>query len=265
VTVAVVGASGKTGRAVTAALKSKGESVRPVGRRDWPRLADAFAGCRAISVIAPNLHHDEPALVREVLDAARSSGVDRVVYHSVAAPFAPSLPHHMGKARAEDDVRRSGTDWTILQPCAYLQNFVPALLSDGPALRVPYDVHRLFGFVDLADVADATAAVLLDDGHVGATYELGGPRLVSVADIARAASTVLACEVTACRIAPQEWAGAAGASLAQRERDWLVAMFAYYDHHGLPASSLTLRALLAADVHSLEQTLFRELPGRGRA
>jgi uncharacterized protein YbjT (DUF2867 family) len=265
VTVAVVGASGKTGRAVTAALESQGESVRAVGRRDWLRLADALTGCRAISVIAPNLHPNEPALVRDVLDAARSAGVDRVVYHSVAGPFAPSMPHHMGKARAEDAIRRSDTAWTILQPCAYLQNFVPGLLNDVPALRVPYDVHRLFGFVDLADVADATAAVLLGDGHVGATYELGGPRLVSVADVARAASIVLGCEVTACRIAPEEWASGAGASLSQREREWLVAMFAYYDHCGLPAGSLTLRALLAGDVHSLEQTLSRELYGHGRA
>jgi uncharacterized protein YbjT (DUF2867 family) len=99
------------------------------------------------------------------------------------------MPHHLAKARAEDVVRRSPFAWTILQPCAYVQNLVPALRAGTPYLEMPYDVDRPFGLVDL--VAEATARVLLDDGHAGATYELGGPDLVSVSDVASAASAVL--------------------------------------------------------------------------
>jgi uncharacterized protein YbjT (DUF2867 family) len=190
-TVAVVGASGKTGQAISASLSSRGDAVVPVGRREWPALADSFTGCDAVSVVAPNLHPDEPALVGEVMAAAESAGVARVVYHSVAAPDAPAMPHHLAKARAEDVVRRSPFAWTILQPCAYVQNLVPALRAGTPYLEMPYDVDRPFGLVDLDHVAEATARVLLDDGHAGATYELGGPDLVSVSDVASAASAVL--------------------------------------------------------------------------
>jgi len=181
-TIAVVGASGKTGQAIAASLASRGAAVVPVGRRQWPALADSFAGCEAVSIVAPNLHPDEPGLVGQVLTAAESAGVARVVYHSVAAPYAPAMPHHLGKARAEDVVRRSPFSWTILQPCAYVQNLVPALRSGTPYLEVPYAVDRPFGLVDLLDLAEATARVLLDEGHAGATYELGGPALVSVSD-----------------------------------------------------------------------------------
>ena len=108
--VAVVGASGKTGRAITAALEARGASVVGIGRREWAGLAEALDGCGAVSVVAPNFHPDETAYVADVLAAAEAVRVPRVVYHSVAAPYAPAMPHHLGKARAEDLVRRSPLD-----------------------------------------------------------------------------------------------------------------------------------------------------------
>ncbi|MBX6724375.1 MAG: NmrA family NAD(P)-binding protein, partial [Dactylosporangium sp.] len=157
---------------------------------------------------------------------------------------------------------RSGLEWTILQPCAYVQNLVPALRSGTDTLTVPYDPAARFGMVDLADVAAVTAAVLLDDRHVGATYELGGPRLVSTADVAEVASRVTGRPVRAERITLDTWRAGPGAALDEREREWLEAMFAYYDRHGLPAGGLAVRHLLGAEAHTLEETLARELAGR---
>ena len=67
--------------------------------------------------------------------------------------------------------------------------------------------------------------MLLEDGHVGATYELAS-RSCSVAELAAEAGT------TAARVD------------AGDVPDGLRAMFAYYDAHGLPAGTLPLRALL---------------------
>jgi len=225
--VAIFGGHGKTGRAVGAALIERGADVVSLGRADWADLTAAVAGCEAAYLIAPNLHPDEPAYVTEALDALRAGGVDRVVYHSVASPYAPAMPHHVGKAAGEDLVRRSGLTWTVLQPGAYLQN----LDLTGP-VRVPYDVDAPFGFLDLADLGRAAAAVLLDEGHAGATYELA-TRQASVAELAAESGT------TAERI--EDWAGD---GLDDREREWLLAMFDYYDRHGLPVGTRTLQALL---------------------
>jgi NAD(P)H dehydrogenase (quinone) len=218
--IAVLGGHGKTGRAVSGALVARAADAVPLGRGDWPDLAGAVAGCDAAYVIAPNLHPDEPAYVAEAVAGLRAAGVGRVVYHSVASPYAPEMPHHLGKARSEDLVRRSGLAWTILQPGAYLQN----LDLTGP-VRVPYDVHATFGFADLADVAEAAATVLLDDGHAGATYELSS-RVATVAELAAEAG------VTAERVDDPG------------THPWLSAMFAYYDRHGLPVGTLPLKALL---------------------
>ncbi|GAB2884619.1 SDR family oxidoreductase [Nocardioides pacificus] len=259
--IAVVGASGKTGRAVTAALTDRGAEPVGVGRAQWDTLPDTLIGCAAVHVIAPNLHPDEPGFVGDVLAAARLAGVMRVVYHSVASPYAPDMPHHLAKAWSEDAIRRSGLDWTILQPCAYVQNFVPALAAAArdDDLVVPYAVDQPFGLVDLIDVGEATATVLLDDAHVGATYELGGPALVTVADVAAAASRVLGRPVRARRTPPQEWVATTGADLDPRERDLLVAMFCYYDRRGLPAGGLVLRALLGREPNRVIDVLKREL------
>ena len=146
----------------------------------------------------------------------------RVGYHSVASPYVPAMAHHVGKAVAEDLVRRSGLAWTILQPGVYLQNFD----LTGP-VEVAYDVDARFGFLDLADLGEAVATVLVEEGHVGATYELAS-RNATVAELAAKAGT------TAVRVN----AGDAPPGLR--------AMFAYYDAHGLPAGTLVLRALLAS-------------------
>ena len=90
---------------------------------------------------------------------------------------------------------------------------------------MPYDVHARFGFLDLADLGEAAATVLTEDGHEGATYELAS-RQCSVAELAPRRGTV-AERVEATDVP-----------------EGLRAMFAYYDAHGLPAGTLPLRALL---------------------
>jgi uncharacterized protein YbjT (DUF2867 family) len=257
--VAVLAGRGKTGQAVASALARRGMRPRPLGREVEVDPVEALRGVAVAYLIAPNMHDDEPGLVHRLLQAAATAGVRRVVYHSVAAPYAPQMPHHLGKALAEDIIRRGPVPWTILQPCAYVQNYVAALRAGPPSLTVAYDPTAVFGLVDLADVAEAAAAVLVDDRHVGATYELGGPAAVSVADVARAASDVLGLDVPVRHISAEEWAGTAGAGLDRREREWLLAMFAYYDRHGLPAGPLPLRALLGREPAGLALTLSREL------
>lgn len=257
--IAVLSGRGKTGRAVISAVARAGGSARALGRAELADLPAALSGCRALYLMAPNMAADEPVLVGQVLDACRAAGVRRVVHHSVAAPYAPSMPHHLNKAVGEDLVRRSGTDWTILQPCAYIQNVLPGLQGDPPTIDIAYDPDRTFGLVDLEDVAQAAATVLLADEHVGATYELGGPDQVSMRTVAAIAEEVLARSVRLSRVTAQQWSAGPGARLAPREREWLLAMFSYYDAHGLPAGNRPLGALLERPPNDVGTALRRDL------
>ncbi len=254
-TVLVTGASGKTGRAVAGAAAAAGLPVRSLvrpgsgavvpgesrpGDLDTSEgLVAAMTGCDAVYLIAPNMHADEPGLVARVVAAARSAGVARIVYHSVLHPYVPAMPHHLAKAAGEDVLRRSGLEWTVVQPCAYVQNLIPA--RPPTEIVVPYSPTARFSLVDLSDVGAAAATVLRDSRHVGATYELCGPARVSARDVAGVVG------VPVRQIGIQEWRRATGAALSERVQDGLAAMFAYYDEHGLVGNPHVLRWLLGRE------------------
>ena len=271
----VTGAAGKTGKAVVKALAASGARVRALVRRaesgaavkvmgaaevaigsfqDSGALARAAAGARAIYHICPNVSRDELAFARAVVAAAQAQGVARFVYHSVLHPQVEAMPHHWAKMRVEEMLFASGLALTILQPAAYMQNILGGwrgILDDG-VFRVPYPVETRLSLLDLADLADAAAVVLMNDGHAGATYELAGTRPLSQAEVAAAIGAALGRDVRAEAETVDAWeARARAAGAGEHERSTLAAMFRYYAQHGLAGNSNTLRWLLGRAPHDL--------------
>ena len=256
--VVVTGAAGKTGRAVTAALSRRGVAVRAVVHRpeqardgvpgatesvaadfgDPGALAAAIEGADALYLIAPNMHPDEPAIARGVIRACTDAGVRRLVYHSVIHPYAPAMPHHVDKARAEALLHESGLDWVILQPASYFENAygVWDSVRDDGIWPLPYSEQAPFTPVALADVAEVAASALTEPRHRFATYELAGPELLTTAEMAEIAGEVLDLDIT---VRVDRSAEAA----ARPPR--LQAMFDYYEAHGICGNPIVLAALLA--------------------
>ena len=56
-------------------------------------------------------------------------------------------------------------------------------------------------------------------------------------------------------VTPEEWARTDGAALDPRVRGWLLAMFAYYERHGLPVGTLPMRTLLGRAPSTLAAAL----------
>lgn len=91
-----------------------------------------------------------------------------------------------GARTAEDRVRASGADLTVVRASWFSQNFDEGLFLDpvlGGELALPTG-DAVEPFVDVDDVADVAVAALTDDRHIGRTYELSGPRLLGFAEIA---------------------------------------------------------------------------------
>lgn len=262
--IAIVSGTGKTGRAIADAVSAAGHVPVPLGRKELADPLAALRGCHAAYLMAPNLHGDELGFIEMLLDACRSAGVERIVYHSVVAPYAPAMPHHIAKAKAEDLVRRSSLPFTIVQPCAYVDNLLLGLRGSPPAISIAYDPGTPFGLIGLRDVGEVAARLLSTNDHLGASIELGGPRLVCVREVAETAGRVLGAEVKLEVTAPGAWAAAqeargADAGIDAREREWLQAMFDYYDHHGLPCGSAGIPAVLGREARSIEEVLAEEL------
>lgn len=270
--VAVVGAAGRTGRWVVAALRERGAVVRAVVHRapdagegavaaelaDRRSLEAAFRGCAAVHLIPPLMHPAEDLLVANATAAARASGVRRFVLHSVLRPFTPQLPHHLRKARSEAALHDCELDWTILQPGTYAQNFSGRMaLRDGRGvLATPYSPSAPLSPTDLADIAEVSARMHAEPGHGHASYELVGPQELTQLDMARILSAVHAIPVEV-EVVAVERALAPGLTLSQRA-DY-TAMYAHYDESGFVGSPTVLAALLGRAPTTFEAATARDL------
>jgi len=277
----VTGAAGKTGRAVLEALAQTGRPARAWVRRseqahDLPAtetvagdLADArlwkeaCLGVDALYLICPNMYPRELEVGRLAMEAARTAGVKRFVYHSVLHPQTEEMPHHWQKLRVEEEIFRGGLPFTILQPCAYMQNVVAYLddiVTKGRYV-VPYNIRARFALVDLADVAQAAARILTESGHGGATYELAGPANLSSEEIARAFADRLQRPVEAVERSVESWESSANAGGMHSETTgFLAAMFRYYDRYGLIGNGNVLGWLLGRHPTSFTQFVTRVVP-----
>jgi uncharacterized protein YbjT (DUF2867 family) len=189
----VLGGTGKTGRRIVERLTARGIPTR-VGARsgeppfDWDDR-DTWA---------PVQQGVGSVYVSHYLDALLGSAEVIGSFAELAvANGIPRLVHLSGRGEAEAElaepaVRDTGAELTTLRSTWFSQNFSESYFLDGllagelalPAVNTPEP------FVDADDIADIAVAALTEDGHVGETYELTGPRLLTfteaVAEIAQA-------------------------------------------------------------------------------
>ena len=278
----VTGAAGKTGQAVICAVKAKGGVVRALVRRevqaeqmeaigaaevvvgdmeDTAVFQQATKDIQGIYHICPNMHPDEVKIGKIAIAAAQQNGVERFVYHSVMHPQTELMPHHWNKMQVEALLFESGLNFTILQPAAYMQNILGGWQSivDKGNYVVPYPVIAKNSIVDLADIAEVAAFVLIDAGHDFATYELAGPENLSQVDIAQTLQKHLERPVIAQEISHADWRkNAERAGLGAYQIETLLKMFRYYTEHGFSGNSNVLGWLLGREPTTFTQFLSKQ-------
>lgn len=215
-TTLILGATGKTGRRVAARLRLRGTPVRAASRSsptrfDWsaPDGWDAaLRGITAAYVVPPPV----PGPVHEFVARAEAAGVRRLVLLSGrGADTWGDSTFGLDMRSAEDAVRGSALEWTVLRASNFNQNFDEdlfhaPLVAGGlalPAGAVPEP------FIDIEDVADAAAAVLAEPGrHAGRIYELTGPRALTFAEAVELISRASGLPITYKRVSPAEYTAA---------------------------------------------------------
>ena len=121
---------------------------------------------------------------RAVVVAARDAGVRRLVYMgAMGVADDPSLHYASSKAKAETLVAASGLDWTTLKPSLQFGpgdgffNIIADLVRLSPGVvPVPGRGKSRFQPISVVDVANVVARSFADDGTIGQTLDLGGPR-----------------------------------------------------------------------------------------
>ncbi|RLK52962.1 SDR family oxidoreductase [Microbacterium telephonicum] len=227
-TILVTGASGQLGRLVVDSLLARGAAASDIvaGARDTAKVADlASRGVRTARV-----DYDDPATLaaalegvdtvllisasepgrrfaghKNVIDAAVAAGVAKFVYTS--APKATDFDWALGAEHraTEEALAASGLPAVVLRNNWYIENYVADVQRAADSGVIAASVgDAVVAAATRADFADAAAVALLEDGHLGAVYELAGDVAVSYDDIAAAASEILGRDVTYARLSTEE-------------------------------------------------------------
>ncbi len=135
-----------------------------------------------------------------IVAAAEAAGITRFIHlGALGVQERPELHYASSKARGEGFVRASSLDWTILKPSLIwgerdgFFNIVAALVKiPAPAVPVPGNGKSRFQPVWVGDVARAIVQVLdTPKGSIKASFELGGPRYWTYAEITQEVARAL--------------------------------------------------------------------------
>jgi uncharacterized protein YbjT (DUF2867 family) len=199
-TIAVLGATGKTGRRVTDRLVAAGHHVTAASRTpgaassqvrpvhfDWADAAsysEVLRGADAVYVIPPAFVVDHVDAITALAAAATTAGVAKAVLLSARGVDADD---NIPMRRSELALLGSGLDVTIIRPTWFAQNFTEGIfassVSDG-VLAVPAGTG-LEPFIDADDIADVAVAVLTQPNHRAMAYDISGSEAITFADAAR--------------------------------------------------------------------------------
>ncbi|MFK4224283.1 SDR family oxidoreductase [Streptomyces sp. NPDC019890] len=236
--IAVTGAGGQIGGRLARRLSERRVGARLLGR-DPGRLPE-LAGCvkappasygdgdamrQAVDgagVLFLVSAHESADRVREhisAVDAAAAAGVERIVYVSFlgAAPDA-TFTFARDHWHTEQHIRGTGLAYTFLRDSLYL-TALPAMTGADGVISGPAGDGRVAA-VAHEDIADAAAAVLLGDGHDGATYDITGPEALTLAEAAAELSRVTGREI---RYVPQTREEAYASRAGYGAPEWEVA------------------------------------------
>jgi uncharacterized protein YbjT (DUF2867 family) len=220
----VIGATGKTGGEVArqlaatktptrafvrnparaAALKEAGVELVEGDLDNKRALDQAMRGVESV-FIATSPDRRMADIQITAMDAAKRAGAKRIVKISSlgAAVDSPSLLGRLN-LKAEEALKRSGLDWTILRPNFFMQNllrFAPAIATEG-TIYAPAGTGK-GSQVDARDIASVAVTALTNPAHAGKTHVLTGPEAVSYQDCAERIGLAIGRPVRHMDVSPE--------------------------------------------------------------
>jgi uncharacterized protein YbjT (DUF2867 family) len=242
-TIAVVGATGNTGRATIKELKTLGESPLCIVRSaekarevlgadaniavaevdDRAGMQKALLGAERVFIVTG---HNPKSDIQQinVIEAAKAAGAKFILKVSGGRDIVgPNVESIVGRGHnaVEEVLKKSGVSWCILSPGLFMQNTLgqaASIKTDGKMI-LPFAKDLKISFVDVRDTAAVAARILNNPSrHHGKVYEFTGAQS-TYEDFAKVFSEVLGKPVT--YIGASLEAAEAGMK-ARNMPDWLV-------------------------------------------
>jgi len=225
-TIAIVGASGKTGNRVLSRLNAMGFKTRGLARStdipfDWSdreTWPNALKGASSAYVsyypdlAVPQAEDD----IRAFINIAQNQGVKHIVLLSGRG--------EEGAERAEDLVINSGLNWNIVRASWFMQNFSESFMLDGIqsgelVLPIPKADEP---FIDVDDIADVAVAALTRPSLRNELFEITGPDIISFENCLQTISKVTGQKVQLNTLPVEVYLAAAKADGLDENIAWLL-------------------------------------------
>ncbi len=225
-TIAVTGATGNFGRlAVAELVKRAGASKVVALARDPAKSADlgvavriadydkpetlsaALAGVERLILVSGSDVGARVAQHQSVIDAAKAAGVKLIAYTSLLHVENGPEPLATDHRATEEALRASGIPHVLLRNGWYMENYlgsVPGAVAGGAVIGASGDGK--VSAATRADLAEAAAIVVTEEGHAGKVYELAGDEAFSMADLAAELSRQVGKEIPYRNLAVDEYA-----------------------------------------------------------
>src|SRR3954467_12525134 len=119
---------------------------------------------------------------KNLIDAAVRAGAKKFVFVSFDAKALPAAPLSDAKVDAEQHLKESGIDYTILHPSYFCESWLgPMLFADPVACtaRIYGDGNRKIRYITVADVAQLAIQSLTNPAAKNAVVPFGGPEEIT--------------------------------------------------------------------------------------
>lgn len=173
------------------ALSDKGVQVRRGDYNDKTALERALQGVEKLLLISSSEVGQRTSQHRNVIEAAKSAGVQLIAYtsllHAGTSPLGLAAEH----VETEKLLADSGLAYALLRNGWYSENYlasVPAALQHG--LFIGSAGEGKIASATRADYAEAAARVLTLDDQAGRVYELAGDEAWTLRDLCASLSAL---------------------------------------------------------------------------
>lgn len=182
-------------------LAEKGVQVRVASYVDRAALESALTGVETLLLVSGSEVGQRVPQHVNVIDAARTAGVGRVVYTSASKATTSELvlaPEHKA---TEEYLTASGLDYTILRNGWYTENYLPQVATARQTGAVVAAVgDGRVASASRRDYADGAAAVLVGESHSGKVYEFSGDQAWDYDELAATIGQIIGKPVTYQRV-----------------------------------------------------------------
>jgi uncharacterized protein YbjT (DUF2867 family) len=178
-------------------LEKMGADIVRADVKEPPTLSAACDGVNAVISTITTILTSQPGDSFEatdgegnksLIDAAKRAGVSKFVFVSFDTSKSPDMPLRNAKKDAEEHLKKSGLDYTILHPSLFFESWLgPRLFADPAA-----GTAKIYGkgtdkirYVAVADVAEFAVQSLSRPVARNATVPVGGPDEISQREAVR--------------------------------------------------------------------------------